>query len=406
MQKIELPKWKAMVSILGVSGAVLMWTLSIARDVRIIAQETEKTINEMQPIPKKESPKPIEVLNEKTKPFLVPPPPPDMERMKKEGCVADGLLNGYGEKEERMAKYINRSDCYYLHRSIETWLDPPDWDKIDEVKQQIKKQDIVYGMFIAEAIDKKANYHFNEENREFEFEEMCRGGSNNYWGEHTCKPSFEKSEYRKYLRAITHEAMDRGVQVFLFGQIFYQESAGLKRYFVHDVIADMRAYADWLGMEIVIGAQTNDIEDERYLQLFDFIEGGIGIDDGGDFPKNEACHPRWYEEEGDWCWALLWNDRYATKAHNVFLHLDWSGKKNDDMARFSRMDRNERKRTLEYLHTYFTSRGHGFLLPVLARLHGENGGCYGPTTHFYAPNNEFECKDEEIIRDILNKNGK
>ncbi len=401
MQRIEVQKWGAIALILGVASIVLAWVLWVSNDVRNLAKETDKTLAEMQPIPKKEPPKPIEVLNEKKRPFLTPPPPPDMERMKKEGCIADGLLSGYGKKEERMAKYINRSDCYYLHRAIETWLEPPDWKEIDKVKKQIKKKDIVYGMFIAEAIDKKADYSFEEENRDFEFSEMCRDGSNNFWGEHTCKPSFEKSEYRKYLRAITREAMDRGVQSFLFGQIFYQESAGLKRYWVRDVIADMHAYADWLGMKIVIGAQTNDIEDERYLRLFDYIEGGVGINDDGDFPKDDACHPRWYQEEGDWCWALLWNDRYAKKAKNVLLHLDWSGKKNDDMARFSRMNRSKRKQTLENLYEYFTSRGHGFLLPVLARLHGDNGGCYGPTTHFYAPNDEFECKDEEILENIL-----
>jgi hypothetical protein len=344
----------------------------------------------------------LAALAEKEKiPRFVAPPKPDMEKMKRLGCVADGLLSDYGDESQQMTKYIDASKCYYLHRALETWLEAPDFEKALKIKNDIHRKDIVYGMFLAEAINKNTEYFFSEENRYFDFGNMCRKGSDNDWGEHTCKPSFESEEYRKYLREITRKAMDMGIQSFMFGQIQYQESKDLDPAWARIIVTDMRAYAEWLGMDIVIGAQTNDIDDGSYLGLFDYIEGGVGIDSRGDFPENDACHPRWWQKRGDWCWALLWHDRFAKKAQNVFVHLDWSGVIGDDMSRFTRMNESERATTLRRLYTFFTSEGHGFLLPVLARLHIDNNGCTGVTKHFYSPQERYDCDDEDAIDDIL-----
>jgi len=346
----------------------------------------------------------VERVTQKVADFFHPtgpdvPPAPVIKRMKKQGCVVDGMLNGYGDDTKNTIKMINRSECYYLHRSIETWLDPPDFEKVEENLKKMKKgKDFVYGMFIAEAIDTKANYFYPAEDRIFDFSIMCREGSKNFWGEHTCKPSMNRSEYRKYLRYITEQAMDLGVQSFMFGQVFYQDS--VSEPVIPEIIKQMREYASFKGMEIVIGAQTNDIEDEKYLKNFDFIEGGIGLSADGSI-EDGPCYSRWWQEEGDWCWALLWHERFASKANNVFVHLDWSGKRGDDMSTFALMDSSTRRRTISTLHNYFLKKDIGFLVPMLAVLPKDNGGCHGKSRKFYSADNKYSCKDEGAINKVL-----
>lgn len=333
-------------------------------------------------------------------PPLPPPPPPSIERMKKEGCVADGFLSGYGGDTNSSISLVNRSECYYLHRALETWLKPPDFKLARKILDKVEGEPRVFGMFIAEAIDTKSDYDYPLENREFEFDEMCRPGSKNFWGEHTCKPSLEEGEYRKYVRYITERAMDMGIQSFLFGQVFYQDRTDLERSKMPGVIRDMREYAKERGMEIVIGAQTNDITDEGYLRLFDYIEGGVGLSADGSVEEG-ACHARWYEKPGDWCWALLAHPIYRTKANHVFVHFDWSGKLGDDMSVFTRMDKGKREETLRRLHEKFSEQNVGFLLPLLATLHADNGGCFGPKPRYYSASRKYGCQDEEAINAIL-----
>lgn len=222
----------------------------------------------------------------------------------------------------------------------------------------------------------------------------------NFWGEHTCKPTLESAEYRKYLDYITERAMDLGVQVFLFGQVFYQDASDLNRSRMPEVIASMREYADFRGMKIFIGAQTNDIKDEAYLRQFDFIEGGAGIDEAGNI-ESGPCFSRWWKKTGDWCWALLWHPEYASKANTVLIHLDWSGKVGDDMSRFVQMDKETRIGTLTRLYRYFTVQDMGFLVPMMARLHRDNGGCYGGDKHFYSASRKYSCSDEDAINALL-----
>lgn len=335
------------------------------------------------------------------RPLPPPPPPPSMERMKKQGCVTDGLLSGYGDKTESLVKLINRSDCYYLHRAIETWLAPPDFEEVAEIKNGITKKDIVYGMFIAEAIDTKANYHYAPEQRDFDFNKMCRTGSDNFWGEHTCKPSLEKREYSMYVQYITKQAMDMGIQSFLFGQVYLQDARDREdKSLLPLVIQNMRGYAASRGMRIVIGAQTNEIDDPEYLKLFDYIEGGTGLHPDGNI-EDGACFSRWWKQPGDWCWALLWHPNYASKANNVFIHLDWSGKHGDDMSTFARMSAETRVATMRKLHTFFTKQNIGFLLPYLSPLPKDNGGCYGPKERSYSPDKKFGCPDEDAFNKIL-----
>lgn len=333
-------------------------------------------------------------------PPFVPPPPPNMDRMKRQGCIVDGILSGYSGKEEKMTELINRSECYYLHRAVETWLEVPDFDEIQEVKSRIKKQDIVYGMFLAEAINTKEKYFYAEEKRYLDFDAMCKKGTKNFWGEHTCVPTLSSSEYRKYIESITQRAMRLGVQSFMFGQIYMQDNA-TKEPNAPRIVQAMRNSASALGTTIFIGAQTNDITDETYLRLFDYIEGGVGLRLSGEV-EDAPCFSRWWSpEKGGWCWALLWNERYHSKANNVFVHFDWNGKMSDDMNTFALMNGQKREETVKRLHKKFTSRNIGFLVPFLAKIHKENSGCYGPRTGYYSPDNRYYCKDEDAFNQVL-----
>ncbi|MBP6889501.1 MAG: hypothetical protein KBC83_03180 [Candidatus Moranbacteria bacterium] len=368
----------------------------IEKPVLIVEHESLPPVYEPEPVAQRAE------ENESRWPVLPPPPDPKMDLIKSRGCVADGLLNGFGGDERSSIAMINRSQCYYLHRALETWLEPPDFETAYQIHQEITKPNTVYGMFLAEALDTKANYEYPTEKRDFDFKKMCRNGSKNFWGEHTCKPTLESAEYRKYLEYITERAMDLGVQVFLFGQVFYQDASDLNRTRMPEVIASMREYADFRGMKIFIGAQTNDIQDENYLRQFDFIEGGVGIDTDGQI-ENGPCLSRWWKKQGDWCWALLWHSKYVSKSNNVLIHLDWSGKIGDDMGRFVRMERPAREETLARLHQYFLEKKIGFLVPMMARLHRDNDGCYGGDKHFYSASRKYSCDDEDAINQIFLK---
>lgn len=321
------------------------------------------------------------------------PGPVSMDKLKTSGCVADGLLSEYNPENNNYIALINRSNCYYLHRAIETWLKPPDFQTVDFVMNQIKKKDVVYGMFIAEAISTKADYYNDYEQRYFDFKDMCRAGSQNVWGEHTCKPDFASEEYRNYLKYTTQKAMDLGVQSFMFGQIYWQE--GDEKEYAEKILKDMRAYAKKSDIDIVIGAQTGSITDPKYLALFDYIEGGVGLHADGTV-ENGPC----FEHRGG-CWALLWNDDFASKAKNVLLHLDWSGIKSDDLDVFARMTQEQRSQTLKNLYQKFTAKKMGFLMPFFGVLDKNNGGCRGPKKKFYSPDMAYGCRDEEVINDIL-----
>ncbi len=347
---------------------------------------------------------PPRITHNETAPPLTPPtkiwPVPNIDRMKREGCVADGLLSGYN-RTSKDVQVARDSSCYFFSRAIETWRDSPDFAKAQKIMDDIGRTDVLYGMFIAEAIHKKENYFYYTENRRFNFAAMCKDGSKNFWGEHTCKPSLEEPEYRAYLSQITRDAMDIGIRVFLFGQVYHQEE-DLEKSSVQVILDDMRTYAKSRGISIIIGAQTNNITDEEYLRFFDFIEGGVGLHSDGTV-EDHPCFSRWYNnttKEG-WCWALLWHDTFKSKAHNVFVHLDWSGIKGDDMSTFALMSTDRRHATLQKLHTTFITQDVGFLLPLLTPLPQDNGGCHGPRRRFYSAHMKYGCPDLEAINAII-----
>lgn len=323
------------------------------------------------------------------------PPAVSMPRLKNQGCVADGLLSEYNPENDKFIALINRSNCYYLHRAIETWLNPPDFETVGYVMSQINKKEIVYGMFIAEAINFRADYFDEIRGKKFDFKAMCRQGSEHIWGEGSCKPNFASLEYRHYIEYITQKAIDAGVQSFTFGQIYMQE--GGRKEYAPKIVSRIRAYAKEKDVDVVIGAQTGSITDPEYLQIFDYIEGGVGLSEEGNV-EDGPC----YSGRGS-CWALLWHEDFASKADNVLLHLDWTGIPSDDLDIFARMSSEKRAQTLEKLYEKFTSKNMGFLMPYFGVLYKDNGGCYGPKKRFYSPDSAYLCKDEDVINKILSK---
>lgn len=342
-------------------------------------------------------PKVVAVEEKEKEPWKFVPGPVSMEDVKKKGCVADGFLNDYGDDRKEMIKLINRSECVYLHRALETWLQKPNFEKALEIMEKVEKKPIVYGMFLAEAVRTNKEYDDPNSGKDFDFGDMCRNGTEGKWGDKTCVPSIQSVEYRRYLKTITRRAMDMGIQGFLFGQVVLQDSRpNFDSSEMKKVIADMRSYAKSKNMEIIIGGQTDSIMDEKYLRLFDYVEGGLGIGADGRI-ENGACWSRMSD-----CWALLWHERYSSKANNVLLHLDWSGLAWDDMGVFSRMDHDQRIERLRYFYNYFTSQDMGFLMPFLAVANREEDVCKGPSKQFYSPNKKYGCKDEDDIRKIMN----
>jgi len=377
-----------------ISGTIILLLLAIFFSFLVLKKANQ--VSKIEPaviiIPKR-----IVKKEEPPKPkygYVYKPGPISMEKIKTQGCVVDGILSQYGGDTKEAVAMINRSNCMYLHRALETWVDTPDFQKATEIMAKIKKPGIIYGMFIAEAI-RKGERSFEEDGKEFDFSDMCRNGSDNIWGEHTCKPNISEKEYREYLAQITREAMDIGIQSFLFGQIYFQDSVDSDKSKMQKVLDDMRSYAREKGIEIVIGAQTGNITDEKYLRMFDYIEGGVGMGDDGVIEEG----PCWSRMGS--CWALLWHERYASKANNVLLHLDWSGLAFDDMSVFARMNKAKRAETLRNLYGYFTSKNMGFLMPMSATLYKDNGGCYGSKRRSYSASNKYTCQDEGIINSLL-----
>ena len=323
------------------------------------------------------------------------PAPVSMERVKRQGCVADGLLTEYSPEHNDFIKLINRSECYYFHRAIETWLKPPDFNIIHYNMSLVKKTPAVYGMFIAEALKTNADYYNEMTHEKFDFKAMCREGSENAWGEHSCKPNFASKEYQRYIKYITQKAIDYGIQSFTFGQIYMQE--GGEKNYAPEIVKEIRRYAQEKKVDIIIGAQTGDIDDEDYLALFDYVEGGVGINSEGELEDGPCLSSR------SSCWALLWHEKYAAKAKNILLHLDWSGIRSDDLDIFARMSKSKRAETLKDLYAFFAEKEMGFLMPFFGVLDKTNGGCYGPKKRYYSPDKKYSCDDESIINDILKR---
>ena len=323
------------------------------------------------------------------------PESPLMSVMKTKGCVWDGLLSNYagGETDSAVAM-LNRSGCQYLHRAQETWAWPPDFNLTQSIMAKITKQNVIYGMNIAEAISTTATYYYPDENRNFNFAGMCKAGTVGQWGANTCIPSYASGEYQKYLMFIVKKAIDLGIQDFDFGQVYLCDN--MSNPVLPSLLAQIRQYAASKGKEIVIGGQTNDVQNENYLRSFDFIFGGVGIKTDGVL-ETGACASKY----PGMCWALEWNPTFASKANDVLINLDWDSSNIDDTSQFVKMSQSLRASSLANYYNFFKNKGMGFLMPFLTPLTGNENGCFGQNKWQYSPDNKFTCKDEDAINQIL-----
>ncbi len=331
-----------------------------------------------------------------------------MKKMKEQGCVYDGLLTPrYNQYFNESVAMLKRSKCQYIHRAVETWNIPPNFKEITRRIKSIKQQtgqDFIYGLFFAESVDVTKGYYDPIEKRHYSFGKMCSPGTFGVWGKNTCKPSFEKPEYRRYIMSVTKRAIDAGIRDFTFGQIYYQDPHWKKSSLLaKSIVSQMKNYAKSKGVDISVGAQSNTIDKKDYLDKFDYITGGIGQHRDGSIEDGQPCWSYYFKRDG-YCWALLWNKKYKSKANNVLVYLDWNNNTTDDIHRFVRMSRRERYNFLGYAYDFFEHRDVGFLLPLGVVLGNVGGGCYGPTKEFYSASQQYSCKDEVAVKNVLSGN--
>ena len=330
-----------------------------------------------------------------------------MEKVKKKGCIFEGILSS-ADTDGPIAM-LDRSQCEYLHRSIETWAYPPDFSLIQTNLNKIHKAGIIHGMFIAEAINTTATYYYPDEGRYFNFASMCAAGTTGQWGANTCIPSFKTAEYRKYVGYITKKAIDMGIVDFGFGQIYLMENTGERSHltssYAPQIVLEMRQYARSKGKTIIVGAQSNDISDEAYLRNFDYIWGGVGEDISGNI-ETGTCSSKF-----SGCWALLWHDYWASKANDVLIHFDWYSYCDDDMNVFTRMTTAVKEQFLREKYNYFVNtKGMSFIMPFMGTpldgncrspCHCEATACFGQNAWSYSADPQYSCRDEDIMNYVL-----
>jgi hypothetical protein len=324
-----------------------------------------------------------------------------MEKIKKKGCIFESLLSSSGADTDSSIAMLERSQCEYLHRSIETWTYPPDFSLIQTNLNKIQKTGLIHGMFIAEAISTTATYYYPDESRYFNFAAMCASGTTGQWGANTCIPSFRTAEYRKYVGYITKKAIDMGITDYGFGQIYLMEDTSERSHltspYAPQIVLEMRQYARSRGKTIIVGAQSNDISDETYLRNFDYIWGGVGEDVDGSI-ETGTCSTHFT----GFCWALLWNDYWASKANDVLIHFDWYSSAGDDMNTFARMSTSTKELFLKEKYNYFTNaKGMAFLMPFRGIPLGSGIGCWGENIWAYSADNRYTCRDEDVINYVL-----
>jgi len=320
-----------------------------------------------------------------------------MNAMKSRGCTFDGITTDPDPAGQ--AALVNRSPCQYLHRALETWTNPPDFDQARHVLSQMTKRGMVYGMFIAEAISTNKPYYYPDENRSFRFQDMCRPdpGAQDYWGPNTCIPSFQQPEYQKYVRYIVTRALDIGIQDLAFGQVYLVDDVSNPR--LPALMADYRAIARNRGQRAILGGQTNDISNVSYLQSFDYVFGGVG---------ERSDQPPGYLEPGPcatkvtgFCWALLWTQPWISSARNVLINFDWASDRGDDSNVFAGMTPLERSTALAGYYNAFLGNNVGFLLPYSMPLAGAPDTCHGSNPWVYSPDNRFTCQDEAALSNAV-----
>lgn len=353
-----------------------------------------------------------------------------IQSAKTNGCLWSGLLDGAGDNhnvqahlDDEFIPMLARSRCLFLHRSVETWAKPPDFAKIRANIQRIKTatgKNYIYEMMIAEAIPAAYRSELSSEYSQFDFPAMCADSQPiDYGRPQNCIPSLDKPEYRRYLEYITQQAIDSGVQSFLFGQVYFQNPNWSNQPLISQVIQPIRDYAASKNVSIIIGGQTNHITNPVYLQNFDYIQGGIFFDDSGTINFNSQCknnanpNPNgnpWWD-----CAAHLWHDAYRNSAKNVLVTFDHESTLSDDIHRFTRLSKTDRAGLLSQLYSYMKSKNVGFIMPFLVNLSSNlrDDECYGFYPWIYSAANSgsterndlnhrsYSCQDEDAINAIL-----
>jgi len=334
---------------------------------------------------------------------------PLWDDIRKHGCVFDGLIwnsrsaggnvNSSLPDEQDYLRMLRDSDCVFLDRAIETWVAPPDFATIRAnmraAEQAAGRGGFKYGMFIAEDIPCTGTYRDPVSREELDFSKMNVGLYAGGGG--GCAPSFEKEEYRKYIRAITRQGMDAGVQVFTFGALDDQDTNWRDSPRGPAIFEQIRADAAAAGKRVAIGGQTRRIcpatglaqsEDScPYLASLDYLYAPMLLDGArGSFAN--TMNNSWWD----------WNNPFVTAQVKVVVDLDWWGP-GDDVHTYAKMDQAAREAFIRQATAYLQSAGSGFLLPYASpqpSADRESGECGGPRDVF-SPSNSYTCADEAFF---------
>jgi hypothetical protein len=303
--------------------------------------------------------------------------------IKHKSCMFDALLDPPIEDENSYHALLKRSKCEVALRAIETWRHPPDWDTIRTRKSEIDGilgRKIIYGMFIAEAINATDEYQ-DDNGYTFDFSAMCKPGTRGQWGPGSCVPTTSSPEFMRYLRYIIGRGIDEGIESYLFGQTDYLDPDRL----LPGLVEEMRAVAQSKGKIIVFGQQPNSFHSQAYLRAFDYILGPVCVES-----SDSGCAPKIYSSE-----VLNLN------ANAVVAELDWSSS-NDDIHVFARMPCEARRAWMLNKVQELNRLGVGFSIPFRAPLNdGIVDGCCGFNQWVYSPDNQYYCADEDFFNELL-----
>lgn len=350
-----------------------------------------------------------------------------MPIMKNYGCSWDGLLwdgpdeiwhGGLGNYNDYLA-VLGRSGCKFLSRSIEDWDSPPNFNTVQQRMNQIQGatgKSYIYSLNIAEAVPCTGSYFdpITSQNLDFSKMVVSNDPSGSYYGGATCVPSFHNAEYLKYVTSITQQAIDIGVQDFIFGGMDLQESQQLVKTngtFVAgqsadtswltapvfpQIFAQMRSYAYSKGKNIAIGCQLPSppaINNYPYLHFCDYKYVPLLT---GNF--NE------------------WGNTSETSQTNIIADFEWWGENSgssDDIITIAKMSQPDRDSFIFGKMDYFRNQlqgSAGLLLPYIEPIQTQpsitgSAYCHGPgsadgTQSNFSPSNSY-CRDEDVFNDAL-----
>ena len=372
---------------------------------------------------------------------------------KAQACTADGLLwDGPDDDFGRVGipnmndyqSLIARSKCGLLSRAIETWFIPPNFTTIQSRLSALQSlsggKGFIYSMSIAEALYPAAVSTFFDPltNTNLSVADMCQPGTDPQTGNYnqfgiqgSCVPSYFSPVYQQYLRSITQQAINMGVQDFVFGEMDVVDSANLQLdsqgelLYGDDinssdntwsttpifplVFAQIRAYAFSKGIPITIGCQIGDKNGFNWaqyseLKLCDYKDSPLLT---GNVNASTWTSAQWDNPSSAANWSNGdWNNPGITSQTSVLADFEWWGV-GDDITLYSQQQKTDRMPFAFNAHAMLAQAGQGLMMPFIEPLATTTGVQCGAIPNYpdgssptYSPSNTM-CGDEDVLNAAL-----